>query len=628
MFDLVHKYKKFMVLIIFLIALSFVFWGVENRVVRGGADVVATVDGLEITVREFEEALRRQQEQLRQIFGGQIDPAMLDTPESRRALLDSLIDQRLVAAAAADANLTVTDEALRDAILSMQVFHGPDGQFSRATYESLLRQQNPPLTPTQFEAQMRRDLATAQLSRAVAEATIPSRAVAQRLAAIEAQTREVAESHLPAKQFAAQVKIGDDEIKGYYDANQAQFRTPERVRADYVVLSGEELAAQETVKPEEVREEWERAYGAQIQSREAALKRAQAIAAQVRQEPGRFAELARQESQDPGSREAGGDLGFAPRGSFVKPFEEAVFRMREGEVSGVVESEFGFHIIQLTGIRKAEGREERRASHILIEAPMDAKPFEQMREQVAAELRRQRAARRFAEAADTFNNLAWEQPESLDPLVERFKLKVQRSDWITRAGGEEAGLLDAPRLLTALFSANALERKRNTDAIEVAPNTVVVARVAEHQPAAQRSFEEVRERIAEFLRRREAAALAHKEGAARLERLRQGEETGVQWSAVKSVSRRDPQGVPSEVLRPVMSADVSALPAYVGVPLGDEGYLLLRISKVVEPDLKEEANAAVSRAAQVMGTGQYQAYVASLREQARIRVNQRSLEKR
>lgn len=628
MFDLVHKYKKFISVIIGLVALSFVFWGVENRVSRGARETVATVNGMEISAREFDDELRRQQDQLRQLFGRNVDPAMLDTPESRRALLDSLIAQRLVASAALKSNLTVSDESLRDTIASIPAFKGGDGNFSREAYERVLRSQNPPLSPAQFEARLRYDLSLAQLTRAVGEAAIPSRTVTDRLAALEAQKREIAEFQIPARQFLPQAKVDEAKVKAHYEANQADFRTPERVKAEYVVLSGEAIAAQEAVTPQEVRAQWESAFGPKLREKEEARKKAQAIAAAVRKNPASFAETAKTESQDPGSKDNGGDLGFAPRGAFVKPYEDAVFRMKEGEISEVVESEFGFHIIRLTGIRRAEGKEERRSSHILIPAPVDAKPFEAVRDQIEADVKKQRASRRFGESADTFQNMVYEQPESLKPVAERFKLKIETTGWITRSANQELGALDNPKLIAALFSADSLQNKRNTDAIEVAPSTLVAARVVEHEPAAQRKLEEVKDQIAEALRRREAAELARKEGAAKLEQLRKGADAGVKWGAAKSVSRREPQGLPNEVLRPVLSADVSKLPAFVGMAVADSGYLLVRISKVVEADPKEQAAEASQRTAGLLGAAQYEAFVASLRKQADIEINQANLEKK
>jgi peptidyl-prolyl cis-trans isomerase D len=628
MFDFVHKNKKFIQIFLALIAITFMTWGIESYTrMRGGRDTVATVNGLEISAREFDEELRRRQDQLRQMLGRNYDPAQFDTPETRRELLELLISQRLVASAALKSHLTVTDEALLEAIHSIPAFKGPDGAFSKATYESVLRQQNPPMSPAQFESRLRYDLSLAQLTRAVGQSAIPSRTLSSRLAALEAQQREISEFRILTEQFLPKVKIDDAKVKAYYEANQAQFQVPERVKAEYVMLSAEAIAAREVVKPEEVRQQWESAYGPKLREKEEARKKAQAIAAEVRKDPASFAEAAKKESQDPGSKDAGGDLGFAPRGSFVKPYEEVLFRLKEGQISDVVETEFGFHVIRLTGVQRKDGKEERRSSHILIPAPADAKPFEALRDQIEADLKKSRAERRFGEAADAFQNMVYEQPDSLKPVAERFKLKVETSGWITRSGGQQPGPLDNRKLVAALFSSDALRNKRNTDAIEVAPATLAAARVIEHQPAAQRKLEEVKDEIAALLQRQEAYELARKEGTAKLEQLRKGSEAGVKWSPPKTVSRRDPQNLPGEVLRPVMSADASKLPAYIGLPVADAGYMLVRIAKVADGDPKQ-AGDPVPRAAGLIGAAQYEAYIASLRRQASIEVNQGSLEKK
>jgi peptidyl-prolyl cis-trans isomerase D len=629
MFDLVHKNKRVIQVFLALIAITFMTWGIESYTrMSGGRDTVATVNGLEISARELDEELRRRQDQLRQALGRNYDPAQFESAEMRRNLLESLIAQRLVASAAAKSHLTVTDEALLDAIHSIPAFKGADGSFSKTTYESVLRQQNPPMSPPQFENRLRYELSLTQLTRAVGESAIPSRTVSERLAALEAQQREISEFRILTEQFLPKVKIDEAKVKAYYDANQAQFQIPERVKAEYVVLSAEAMAAQEAVTPQEVRVQWETAFGPKLREKEEARKKAEAIAAEVRKDPASFAEVAKKESQDPGSKDAGGDLGFAPRGSFVKPYEDALFRMKEGQISEVVESEFGFHVIRLTGIQRKDGKEERRSSHILIPAPAEAKPFEALRDQIEADLKKSRAQRRFTEAADAFQNMVYEQSDSLQPVAERFKLKPQATGWIARsAGNQELGALDNPKLVAALFSSDALRNKRNTDAIEVAPGTLVAARVIEHQPAAQRKLEEVKDEIATLLQRQEAAELARKEGAAKLEQLRKGAGAGVKWSPPKTVSRRDPQNLPEQVLRPVMSADVSKLPTYLGLPVADAGYMLVRVSKVIEGDPKQ-AGDALPRAAGLMGAAQYEAYIASLRKQADVEINQANLEKK
>lgn len=628
MFDLVHKYKRVMQVLLMLIAISFMGWGVESYTrMRGDRDAVASIDGLEITGREFEEAVRRQQDQLRQMLGRNFDPAQFDTPDSREALLDRMIDERVVASAALKSHLTVSDDALVETIHSIPAFRGPDGSFSKPAYEEVLRRQNPPLSPSQYEARLRYELSLTQLSRAVGESAIPSRTVSERLAALEAQQREIAEARIPTEQFLPKVKIDDAKIKAYYDANQAQFQIPERVKAEYVMLSAEAMAAEETVKPDEVRKQWETTVGPRMREKDEARRKAQEIAAALRKDPKSFAEVAKKESQDPGSRDNGGDLGFTARGTFVKAYEDALYRMKQGQISDPVESEFGFHVIHLTGIQRKDGREERRSSHILIPTPQDVKPFEAMREQIEADLKKARAGRRFGEAANELQNVVYEQADSLKPAAERFNLKIQTTGWIAKAANQELGALDNPKLIAALFSSDSLRNKRNTDAIEVAPNTLVSARVLEHQPAAQRKLEEVKNEIAALLQRQEAADLARKEGAARLEQLRKGADAGVKWSLPRNVSRREAKGMPGELLRPIMSADVSKLPAYVGLPVGDSGYVLVRISKVLETDPKQ-AGDAVQRTSGLAGASQYEAYVASLRKQADVSINRANLEKK
>ena len=610
MFDLVQKYKRVMQVFLGLIALTFATWGIESYTrFRGAADTIATVNGIEISQREFADELRRHQDRLRQEFGPTVDVQMFDTPETRKMLLESLISQRLLSSVAAKAHLTVGDEQLREVIGSVPAFQ-EGGQFSKPAYENMLRSQNPPMSTAQYEARLRHDLALQQLALAVGNAAIPSRTVTQRLSALEAQRREVSEARIAAQQFLPQVKIDDAKLKEYYEANLAEFRQPERVRAEYVMLSAEMLARQEQVSEADLKAAYQERLA---QMTEAEQRRASHIlvktkdeadklALELKKSPGRFAELAKKQSQDPGSAEKGGDLGWFGRGMMVKPFEEAAFGMKQGETSGAVQSDFGFHVIRVTGVRAAKSRS-----------------FEEARAGIEADLRKARAARRFNEAADAFGNLVYEQADSLKPAAERFKLAVQTTGWIAKTAQQELGALDNPKLLAALFSPDALQNKRNTDAIEVAPATLVAARVLEHQPAAQRSLEEVKKELTETLRQREALTLAQKDGMARMDQLRKGESAGLTWSSPRAVSRRDPKGLPPNLLRQVVAADVAKLPAYVGVPL-ETGYVVLRISKVTEAGESERSPEAEQRVANVLGGTQFQAYVASLRARADIEV--------
>jgi len=615
-FDLVTKYKRVIQVFLGLIAITFATWGIESYTqFRASRDTVATVEGMEISQREFAGELRRQQDQLRRMYGGAIDPAVLDAPESRRAVLEGLITQRLLARQVGRANMFMSREAVIDAITSAPEFQ-EDGKFSAAKYSAYLASRG--ISDQGNVAELQSSLALARFAGSLSETAIAPRSVASRLAAIEAQQREVSEARISEQQFLPQVKIEEAQVKAHYDAHQPDYRLPERVRAEYLVLSAEALARQDPPTEEEIKaasearasqfrvDEQRRASHILVKTKEEAEK----ILQELKKNPGRLAELAKKHSQDPGSAEKGGDLGWFGRGMMVKPFEEAAFKLGQNEMQ-VVESEFGFHVLRVTGIQAAKAR-----------------PYEEVRKELAEELARQKGQRKFAEAAENFSNLVYEQSESLKPAAERFKLQVQQTGWVAKSARQELGALDNPKLLSALFSSDAIKNRRNTDAIEIAPNTLVAARVLEHQPAAQRSFEEVKGQIAAELRQREASALALKDGQAKLEKLRKGEDAGVKWSAPRLVSRRDAQGLTVNVLRQVVAADTSKLPAYVVVPIPDGGYALLRISKVIEEPVKEGDPQVAARFAQLYGAAQYEAMVESLRSRADIDINAANLEKK
>jgi peptidyl-prolyl cis-trans isomerase D len=618
MFDWVQKYRRVMQIILGLIAITFATWGIESYTRFAGArDTVASVNGSDISRREFDEQLRLQQEGLRRMFGGQLDPAAFDNPETRRAVLDQMVNERVVATETAKRNLWFDDKRLSETILSIPEFQ-VGGKFSEQQFDNIARSQTPPLTARQFAERLRQNMSLQQIPAAIAESAIVPHALVARLAAIEAEQREVSQVQIPAKQFLAQVKVDPAQVKQYYESRPADFRTPERVRAEYVVLSAENLARQEPVTDEEIKQAYEArvsAFRVEEQRRASHIlvktkEEADKVFAELKKNPGAFAELAKKQSQDPGSAEKGGDLGWFARGMMVKPFEDAVFGMKQGELR-TVQSEFGFHVVKLTGVQQGKQR-----------------ALEDVKKELAADLARQKGQKKYAEASDQFGNMVYEQSESLKPVAEKYKLAIQTTGWITRSAHQELGALDNPKLLAALFSQDAIANKRNTDAIEVAPNTLVAARVIGHEPEAQRKFEEVKDEIADVLRRQEAFKLAEQEGSAKLAQLQKGENAPVTWSAPKLVSRRDAQGLPGEVLRKIVAADAAKLPAYLGMPVGDAGYLLLRITKVIQGSPPPEDKQREARVAATIGGAEFEAYLANLKGRADISISTANLEKK
>jgi len=628
MFDLVHKYKIVLQSILGLIVVSFAFWGVGSyRSAFDSSGVVAEVGGSQISQQEFARAMQQQGERLSAALGRGVDPAALDTPAMRRELLDGMISQRVLALYAAKQNMRVSDAQLRDAIAGIPAFQ-ENGKFSIDRYRTLLRAQN--LTEAQFEHDMRSDLVMQQLSAGVADSAFVSKSVARRFAEAREQKREVSQFTLSPSAFRGKVKIEPDAVEAYYKEHQKAFESPEQVRVEYVLLSRELLADRETVNPDEIKAIYEQNYASRYKEREAARAKIDEILAEARKNPDKFAELAKEHSEDPGSAPQGGDLGYFGRGAMVKPFEDAAFKLKEGEISPVVESEFGYHIIRLTGKRKGDGgAEELKASHILINAPQGGKSFEEAKPEIEDQIKRQRLAKKFAESAESFSNIAYEQPDSLKPLVDKFQLKVQTSDWITRTAAGGDGPLDSARARQAIFTDDVLKNKRNSEAVEIAPGELMVARVVDHKPATMRPLDAVRDEIVRLLTDREALALAQKAGDAMLADLRSGKPVDAKWSAAKTVSRDEPNGLDPLSVAAIFRADASKLPAYTGLGVGEKGYALFRISEVIDARGLDNQQLAASEfgLARQEAREDFQGFLAGLRARTKIEINPASLER-
>jgi peptidyl-prolyl cis-trans isomerase D len=318
---------------------------------------------------------------------------------------------------------------------------------------------------------------------------------------------------------------------------------------------------------------------------------------QARKVPQNFAALAKQHSQDPGSAANGGDLGYFGRNMMVKAFEDAVFQMKPDEISDIVETDFGFHIIKLTAIK-------------------DPKPvnFDEVKGQVEQQIKKEKAGKLFGERADGFGNLVYEQSDSLQPVAEKFSLPVQRSGWIGRDSGEPPYLSNG-RLLQAIFSDDALKNKRNTEAVEVAPNTLVAARVLDHRPARMPSIAELKNKISGLVAQQEARALAIKEGREKLAELHAGRRVDVTWGAAQRVSRKDPQGLDNDTLRAAFRTDATAGPSYTGVENPQGGFTLVRVSRVIQPEMPDVATrrAFAKQLQQLLTQEELTSYLAGVR---------------
>ncbi|MDP2821547.1 MAG: SurA N-terminal domain-containing protein [Sulfuritalea sp.] len=629
MLDIIRNNKRITQGFLALITLPFAFWGVDSYV--RNADVgaaVATVGNSKITRQELQSALREQQDRMRAQLGGKVDPALLDTPQMRRAVLDSLVTQRLLAEQAQKARLVVGNEQLAQFIAAVPSLQ-ENGKFSRERYEALVAAQG--MSKEMFEARLRQDMAMQQLMLPVTEAGITGQVAASRWLATQLEQREIAELRLLPETYAGQVKLAADAVQKFYEANRKQFELPEQVRAEFLVLSRDALTAQAAIGDEEIKTyyqsradryktgETRRASHILIRAAQdapetearAARAKADELLTQVRKTPGDFARLAKLNSQDPGSAEKDGDLDWFGRGAMVKAFEETAFALKEGQISDVVRSDFGFHIIRLTGVR-----------------PERIKPLDEVKAEILAELKRETGTKKYAEAAEAFGNMVYEQADTLKPAAEKWKLEPRQTQWLAK-GSKLSPPFDNQKLAAALFSDDGLKNKRNTEAVEVSPGTLVSARVIEHKPAALQPLEVVKGDIEKRLIRDEALNLAIKDGEEKLSRLAKGEAVDLKWSPARSVSRTAAQGLPPDALRAVFKADAAKLPAHAGVASPGNGYALYRISSVKAGESGKDdprGSALVQQYARLVAEEEFSAWMATLKEKYSVEINKTALE--
>ncbi len=632
MFDFVYRHKRALQLVLaLLIVPPFAFFGVDSYL-RGdeSATTIATVNGEKISQQEFNVALREQQDRLQQMMGGKMDPAMLDNPEMRFSVAEALASRQLLLQQAERSRMVTTDAQLQ-IILGQAPAFQENGKFSIEMYENFLKTRGK--SAAQFEYEMRRDLMLSQVNDAYGEAHFLPRTVVQQLSKLMETQREASTFTLTPASFESKVSIEGDAAKKYYDSRQDEFRTPEQVRVEYVVLSLDALLPSQKIDPEDVKRVFDdSAKRVQVQEqrqashilisvdakasaedKKKARAKAEDLLKQVKAKPAAFADIAKANSQDPGSAVNGGDLGNFKRADMVKPFSDAAFGMKVGEISDIVESEFGLHIIKLTGISATK-----------------PPSFEAERGKIETDLRRAAAGKEFAALAEQFNNMVFEQADTLKSAEDLAKSAPLQSGFFTRGGGAGDPRLTNPKLLQAIFSDEVLKNKRNTEAVEVSPGTLVSARLLEHKPAVVRPFEEVQVEIVNKLTRQRATQLAAQEGRATLEKLRQGKDgkdAEVNWSKSQLVNFSSQiKDLDDDLRKQILRTDVSKLPAYSGVET-PQGYTLVRVTRTVEPekiDAEKEKSLAAAMG-QALLQEQNAAFLASLKQKGEVKIRKESL---
>lgn len=611
-------------LILALIIIPFALWGVDSYFKGDGKEqAVAKVGKEEIGQREFFQALQSQRDALQQRLHTKID---IDNKDFRKGVLDQLVNTVLMSQAAQKNGLIVPSSQIEQMIQSAPIFQS-NGAFSPDLFQAWLRKQG--LTQKGLIHLLQQDSFVQQFQMGYGQGSVVSTAGVTQLAGLLAQQREVNEAVFSTKDYAKGVTVDDKAIEAEYNAHKADYAVPAQVRVQYLVLSADGIRSSIQISDQAARQYYdankvkyqqpEQRHASHIlikadstmsaADQAAAKAKAEKIYEELRANPGKFAELAKQDSQDPGSAANGGDLGSFTRETMVKPFADAVFSMKVGELSAPVKTEYGYHIIRLDGI-----------------TPGKQVPFESVKPEIVAQLAQQEAERKFADEADKFSNVVYEQSDSLDPAAKQFGLKVLESGWMSRDHADPA-LLAKPELMDAIFSQDSIDKRQNTEAIEVATDTLVSARVVDFKPAGTRPLADVAAEIRARLVAQAAKAKAVEAGEQALKQAEAGHAVAG-LGATMTVSRMQPLNLAPASIKAIFKADAGKLPAMVGVST-DDGYHLFRLTRVLSPAPADVQVKGIQRdLAGVTMKQEMDAYLAFAKAKAGVKINESVLEKK
>ena len=618
MFDFVHERKRVVQVVLALIILPFALWGVDSYQNSGDVGVMATVNGTKIGQAEFEDALMQQRRRMQELAGENFDPALFDRPEIKRSVLEGLAAQHLLLEKAKEEGLVVGDEQIAQIIAGVGAFQ-KDGRFDKQAYEAALRAQG--MSPELFEYRVRQDILNRQLTDAYAQNGFAADTTAETLIRLNEQQRTVSITTLGLGDFLKKAVVTDADAQKYYEQNPQQFEMPERAQVEYVVFSADALADKIDPTDAEVKRYYDEhlnefsdreerqashilisvATQASEAEKQAAKEKAGQLLEDVKAAPSKFAALAKENSQDPGSAANGGDLGMFARGMMVKPFDEAVFSMKVGQISDLVQTDFGYHIIKVTAIK-----------------PSKAQPLKEVSALIEQRLRAQQAADKFAELAERFNDTVYEQSDSLQPAAELVGAKVVSGQWLSR--DQQPGELWTAKALEAVFSEDAVKNKRNTAAVEVKPNTLLAAHVTTHQPASVRPYQEVASGIRKLLQHQAALRAAEEQGKQALAQLQAGDKKKMTWKTALKLSRSQRSDLDPTLLHQIFLADTAKLPAYVGMVDAKNGYVIARIDAVKDVESIDPAkrDRYTQQMRQVTGEALLSAYLADMKANADI----------
>jgi peptidyl-prolyl cis-trans isomerase D len=605
-----------------IIVVPFALFGIDSYLNSMGNNVtVATVNNFEVTAQDFQRSMTLLQERLD--AEGQ-DRSLLQSPEFRKSIIESLIDNQLIKGAVDKYNFRISDSQLATYIVGMPDFQ-ENGKFSQERYDQIVQFNG--LTPKKLEERVRGDMATQQVQGTIANLIYYPKKEVDKIAELVYQKRHVKLFDMLLMDYEEKVEVSDDDINKFYTENTSSFIRPDQVKIDFVVYSVANIVPLVEVLDDEIKtfyQENKQNYEGteersashilfladQTASEDERIKikeKASEVLSSLKKDPKKFEELAIEYSQDPESAKNGGSLGFFKRGMMVKEFEEAVYAMKKNNISELIQTDFGFHIIRLDDVKG------------------DQVSFDDVKPQIKGELIFQKALEVYNTNADDFSNLVYEQKESLDPVIEKYDLEVQQSPWLSRQDAEQ--FFNNPVFSDSVFDKNIMDNKFNTPAIEVSPNNLVSARVVDFRESKTKELDEVKDEIKDFLSKRNAQEDLINEGNKLVEGLQNNGTKEPDWIDELVIDRSDKQGLSDIIAEEIFKMNTSKLPAYSGIfdPKGE--FMVIKLDKIDnETIIEEDANFFYDEFMSALDKEVEKAYLDDLRENSKIKINNQFLQ--
>ncbi len=625
------KVIKF-VLLLFICA-PFAFFGVNSYFGGGGSSYAVKVNGNEVPVRAFEQEFNVQRNRLRQAFGGTIPEGFASDDMLRQQALESLITGELLNGVIEDQDIVVSDQNLAKAITQTEVFQ-KDGRFDQERYEMQLRSAG--LSIDSFESQFRRDVALQDFRDSIVTSNFVLDGEKSTVLKLTNQLRNASYIAFRLDPVLETTTIEGAAVEDFFEQNKLNYMHPERVKIEFIELDSTSMKNDITVTEEDIKayfDENSSSYrvaeersashillsleaGASDSEADEKLKKIQELKSKLNSGEN-FEKLAEQYSEDPGSAENGGSLGFFGKGAMVPEFEEAVFAMSIGEISEPVKSDFGYHLIRLDEIKEERGKE-----------------FSAVKSEIEDLLKQQGADEVFYDKSELLSNLSYENPDSLVPAAEAGEFTIQQSDWIDRLS--KNGIGANPKIINAALSPDVLAEGNNSSLIELGDNHVVALRVVEHEGPRQKELEEVKEDILEQLKRETARAALENTAKTAMERLQNGEaiegvsgELGGEYAEPADIERSNP-GLDRAVLDALFKlpkpAEGNKAYSTVALPAGDQYVLALNAVKDGESPQAGDMAAQNPIDPQQIGQAEYGALLRHMRNKALVEINQQILQ--